>query len=49
MEHHDSHFVLRRIEFERPLVYDECVERTGLTKITLREDQAASSHCGQEP
>jgi iterative type I PKS product template protein len=39
MEHHDSHVVLRRIEFERPLVYDEGVERTVLTKIMLREDQ----------
>ncbi|KAJ6508224.1 hypothetical protein C8R45DRAFT_1089427 [Mycena sanguinolenta] len=26
--HHDNHVVLRRIEFEKPMVYDEDVERT---------------------
>ncbi|KAJ7133377.1 hypothetical protein C8R44DRAFT_849492 [Mycena epipterygia] len=33
--HHDSHVVLRRIEFEKPLVYDENVARTIVTKIVL--------------
>ncbi|KAF7337824.1 Non-reducing polyketide synthase terA [Mycena venus] len=45
--HHDSHVVLRRTEFEKPLVYDESVARTVFTKIALAKDQgtfAVSSH-----
>ncbi|KAJ7482959.1 putative polyketide synthase [Mycena galericulata] len=37
--HHDSHVVLRRTEFEKPLVYDESVARTVVTKIALAKDQ----------
>ncbi|KAJ7720853.1 putative polyketide synthase [Mycena maculata] len=37
--HHDSHVVLRRTEFEVPLVYDEDVVRTVVTKISLAKDQ----------
>ncbi|KAJ6614787.1 putative polyketide synthase [Mycena sp. CBHHK59/15] len=47
MSHHDSHVVLRRTEFEKPLVYDENVARTVVTRITLNKDQGAftvSSH-----
>ncbi|KAJ6585673.1 polyketide synthase [Mycena capillaripes] len=37
--HHDSHVVLRRSEFEKPLVYDENVPRTMITKIALTKNQ----------
>ncbi|KAF8215370.1 hypothetical protein K438DRAFT_1801130 [Mycena galopus ATCC 62051] len=36
---HDSHVVLRRAEFEKPLVYDEVVARTVVTKIAMAKDQ----------
>ncbi|KAJ7216777.1 polyketide synthase [Mycena haematopus] len=39
MSHHDSHVVLRRTEFEKPLVYDETIGRTVVTKIALVKDQ----------
>ncbi|KAJ6485560.1 putative polyketide synthase [Mycena sanguinolenta] len=39
MSYHDSHVVLRRTEFERPLVYDEDVGRTVVTKIAVAKDQ----------
>ncbi|KAF7371094.1 Non-reducing polyketide synthase terA [Mycena sanguinolenta] len=37
--HHDSHVVLRRTEFEKPLVYNGDVERTVVTRITFAKDQ----------
>ncbi|KAJ7613846.1 putative polyketide synthase [Mycena polygramma] len=39
MSHHDSHVVLRRTEFEKPLVYDEHVPRMVITKIVLTNDE----------
>ncbi|KAK7036095.1 Non-reducing polyketide synthase tera [Favolaschia claudopus] len=35
MPHHDSHVVLRRIHFEKPLVHVESVTHTVITKITF--------------
>ncbi|KAJ7704791.1 beta-ketoacyl synthase [Mycena rosella] len=37
LEPHDSHVVLRRLEFEKPLVYDVAVTRKVITRIVLRE------------
>ncbi|KAF7320598.1 hypothetical protein HMN09_00144300 [Mycena chlorophos] len=34
---HDSHVVLRKTEFEKPLVYDERVVRTVITRLVLGE------------
>ncbi|KAJ7712367.1 putative polyketide synthase [Mycena metata] len=39
ISHHDSHVVLRRVEFEKPLVYDKNVARTVVTKIALTKEE----------
>ncbi|KAJ7051783.1 putative polyketide synthase [Mycena amicta] len=41
--HHDSHVVLRRTEFDKPLVYDNTVPRTVLTKLTLLQGHGSFS------
>ncbi|KAJ7094725.1 putative polyketide synthase [Mycena belliarum] len=37
--HHDSHVVLRRMEFVNPLVYDSSVKRVIFTRIKLLQDE----------
>ncbi|KAJ6479893.1 putative polyketide synthase [Mycena vitilis] len=37
--HHDSHVILRRTEFEKPLVYDERIPCMVVTKIALTNDE----------
>ncbi|KAJ7439083.1 putative polyketide synthase [Mycena latifolia] len=39
--HHDSHVVLRRMEFEKPLVYEEDVPRTIVTNIKLLQHEGS--------
>ncbi|KAJ7634563.1 putative polyketide synthase [Roridomyces roridus] len=41
--HHDSHVVLRQTMFEKPLVYDESVARTVVTRIAMAPDQCKFS------
>ncbi|KAJ7022589.1 putative polyketide synthase [Mycena alexandri] len=39
ISYHDSHVVLRRIEFEKPLVYAKNVARTVVTTVALTENE----------
>ncbi|KAJ7160342.1 putative polyketide synthase [Mycena filopes] len=39
ISYHDSHVVLRRVEFEKPLVYDKSVARMVLTTVALTKDE----------